>query len=220
MGFTYATQEELLTQSDIVSLHTPSTAETKGMVNKNFLSMMKNNGVLINTSRGNVIVEEDLLEKLNSCPDFWVGTDVFTGEPTTKEAEWSTPYSSHARVYGTHHCGASTQQAEAAIGVEALRVIKKFASAGEIDLENTVNLAKKDEKLHKVSVRHLDKVGVLMHVMKVFAEHNMCVEEMQNIVFAGREACVANFRLSGDFSEQAVIIERIKTNENVLDVSV
>jgi D-3-phosphoglycerate dehydrogenase len=78
------------------------------MVNKEFLSMMKDNGVLINTSRGNVVVDEDLLEKLNACPDFWVGTDVFNGEPTTKEAEWSSPLSSHPRVYGTHHCGAST----------------------------------------------------------------------------------------------------------------
>jgi phosphoglycerate dehydrogenase-like enzyme len=46
---------------------------------------MKNDGVLINTARGNCIVDEDLLEKLNSNPDFWVGTDVFNGEPTTKE---------------------------------------------------------------------------------------------------------------------------------------
>ena len=85
MGFTYVSLDELLAKSDIVSLHTPSTAQTKNLVNKEFLAKMKNDGVLINTARGNCIVDEDLLEKLNSNPDFWVGTDVFNGEPTTKE---------------------------------------------------------------------------------------------------------------------------------------
>lgn len=57
-------------------------------------------------------------------------------------------------------------------------MIKKFASSGELDLENTVNRAKIDSKLQKVSVRHLDKVGVLFHIMKVFSEHNLSIQEM------------------------------------------
>lgn len=160
MGFTYVSQDELLTRSDIVSLHTPSTPETKGMVNKVFLDKMKSNGVLINTARGNCMVDEDILAKLEACPDFWVGTDVFNNEPTAKEIEWSSPLSSHPRVYGTHHCGASTQQAETAIGNEALRVIQKFAKTGEIDLANTVNRAKMDTKLHKMSVRQIGRAHV------------------------------------------------------------
>lgn len=178
MGFTYVSLDELLAQADIVSLHTPSTPETKNLVNKAFLDKMKNDAVLINTARGNCVVDADLLEKLNSCPDFWVGTDVFNGEPTTKEQEWSSEVSKHPRVYGTHHCGASTQQAESAIGNEALRVIVKFATTGEVDLANTVNRAKEDKNLHKVSVRHLDKVGVLLHVMTVFKEYNLSIQEM------------------------------------------
>jgi len=200
LGFTYVTLDELLAKSDIVSLHTPSTPETKNLVNKTFLGKMKADGVLINTARGNCVVDADLLEKLEQSKDFWYGTDVFNGEPTTKEQEWTSPISTHPRVYGTHHCGASTQQAETAIGNEALRIIKKFAATGEIDIENTVNRAKKDSSLHKMSVRHLDKVGVLLHVMTVFAEHNLNIQELQNIVFAEREACVANILFSGDFT--------------------
>ena len=116
MGFKYASLDELLSNSDIVSLHTPSTPETKGLVNKQFLDKMKPDAVLINTARGNVVVDEALLAKLEACPDFWVGTDVFNGEPAGKAEDWSSPLSSHPRVYGTHHCGASTQQAESAIG--------------------------------------------------------------------------------------------------------
>lgn len=106
MGFTYVDLDELLAKSDIVSLHTPSTPETKGMVNKAFLDKMKDNGVLINTARGACMVDEDILAKLSSCPDFWVGTDVFNNEPALKETEWSNDLSVHPRVYGTHHCGA------------------------------------------------------------------------------------------------------------------
>ena len=65
LGFTYVTLDELLQQSDIVSLHTPSTAETKGLVNKTFLDKMKNDAVLINTARGNCFVDEDVLAKLD-----------------------------------------------------------------------------------------------------------------------------------------------------------
>jgi D-3-phosphoglycerate dehydrogenase / 2-oxoglutarate reductase len=188
----------LLRESDIVSLHVPGGAETKEMINKDFLDLMKPSSVLINTTRGSVANDAAILAKLEACPDFWYGSDVFNGEPSAKEAEWKSDLSTHPRVYGTHHCGASTKQAEEAIGEEALRVIKKYAHCGEIDLFNTVNRAKKDSSMQTMSVRHLDQVGVLLHVMKVFAEHNLCVQEMQNIVFAHREASVANITFTGE----------------------
>lgn len=110
-------QDELLATADIVSIHTPATPQTKGMVNAEFLGKMKPDAMLINTSRGAVVVEEALLEKLEACPDFWVGTDVYNGEPTVKAcSDFNHAIASHPRVYGTHHCGASTQQAESAIG--------------------------------------------------------------------------------------------------------
>lgn len=106
-----------------MSLHVPGTPETAKMVNKAFLGKMKQDGVLLNTARGNVIVDDDLITHLDATPAFWYGTDVFNGEPTTATADWSSAVSKHPRCYGTHHCGASTAQAENAIGAEALRVI-------------------------------------------------------------------------------------------------
>ena len=122
------------------------------MVNEEFLSKMKPDAMLINTSRGNVVNEDALLAKLESCPNFWVGTDVYNGEPTVKATnDFNHPIASHARVYGTHHCGASTQQAESAIGQEAVRVIKKFNSEGVVDKFNWVNAASvNDTPLNKV----------------------------------------------------------------------
>ena len=134
-----------------MSIHTPSTAETKNMVNADFLSKMKDDGVLINTSRGNLVMEDALLAKLNECPNFWFGTDVYVGEPTVKAVnDWMHDIACHPRVYGTHHCGASTQQAESAIGQEAVRVIKKFNSEGVVDKFNWVNAAGANPALSKI----------------------------------------------------------------------
>lgn len=90
LGFRYVSLDELLEQSDIVSLHTPATPQTKGMVNKEFLSKMKPDAMLINTSRGTCVVDDDLMAHLEANPNFWVGTDVFNGEPATgKLQDWA-----------------------------------------------------------------------------------------------------------------------------------
>ena len=109
------------------------------MVNKEFLGQMKKNAVLINTSRGAVINDDDLLAHLEAEKDFWYGTDVFNGEPSGKEGEFVNSIAKHPRCYGTHHIGASTKQAENAIGEEAVRIIKKFKGTGEVDIDNCVN---------------------------------------------------------------------------------
>ena len=140
LGFVYASSlEDLLERSDIVSIHTPATPETKGFVNKHFLSHMKQDAVLINTSRGTVVNEDDLLAHLEEHKNFWYGTDVYNGEPAGKEAAFDNALAKHARVYGCHHIGASTKQSEGAIGDEAVRIIRKFAATGSVDNENCVN---------------------------------------------------------------------------------
>lgn len=138
VGFTYVdTLEKLLKEADIVSLHVPSNPGTKGMVNKDFLGKMKKDAVLINTSRGNLVNDADLLAHLNANKGFWFGADVLNGEPSGKKADFVNAIAQHPQAYVTHHCGASTKQAEAAIGVEAVRVLKKFQKAQEVD--NQVN---------------------------------------------------------------------------------
>jgi len=140
------TLDDLLAQSDIVSLHVPNNKDTKNMVNKEFLGRMKVNGVLINTARGSAVVEEDLLEHLDANPEFWFGTDVLNGEPAEKECDWEHPLGKHPRVYGTHHIGASTKQAEEEIGQESVRICKAFDANGKLDDENWVNKADQVKK--------------------------------------------------------------------------
>lgn len=78
------------------------------MINKTFLAHMKHESVLINTSRGSVANDSDLLEHLEKNTGFWYGTDVFNGEPAGK-GDFDNPIAKHPRVYGTHHIGASTK---------------------------------------------------------------------------------------------------------------
>jgi D-3-phosphoglycerate dehydrogenase len=182
---------------------------------------MKPDAVLLNTSRGTVVNEKDLLEHLEANKNFWFGTDVFNGEPAgTKEVAFTHPLAQHPRVYASHHIGASTKQSEAAIGEEAVRIIKKFAAQGSIDNENCVNKEADCSKLHKMTIRHYDKVGVLAHVFAIFARFEWNVQELENIVFKGREACVANIKFSGDLAPLEEAIAEIRKNPNVLDVAV
>jgi D-3-phosphoglycerate dehydrogenase len=218
LGFQYCELDYLLQNSDIVSLHTPATPDTKGMVNKDFLNKMKKDAVLINTARGAIVNEDHLHAHLEEHKSFWYGTDVYNGEPTDKEAAFDHLIAKHPRVYGHHHVGASTKQAEAAIGDEAVRIIKKFVT-GAVDNENCVNKEADTSKLHKMSIRHFDKVGVLAHTFAVFSTFGWNVQELENIVFKAREACVVNIKFSGDLANLEKALEEIKKNEHVIDIT-
>jgi D-3-phosphoglycerate dehydrogenase len=118
--------EDIVKESDVITLHVPSNAHTKGMVNKEFLKNVKNNAIILNTSRGDIIVEHDLIDAMIE-KNIWVGVDVYSNEPEAGMADFSSFLSTHSHVYGTHHVGASTEQAQDAIAVEVIEMIKAFA---------------------------------------------------------------------------------------------
>jgi D-3-phosphoglycerate dehydrogenase len=95
----------------------------------------------------------------------------------------------------------------------------KFAQSGSVDNANAVNKESDTSKLHKMSIRHLDKVGILAHSFKVFAKHEWNVQELENIVFKEREACVVSIRFTGDLTNVEAAIAEIKENQNVLSVT-
>jgi D-3-phosphoglycerate dehydrogenase / 2-oxoglutarate reductase len=125
---------ELAALCDVISVHLPKIPKTDfdpgtvDIINEEFLSKMKCDGTLINTSRGDLVDDDALIAKLDACPKFYAAVDVYRGEPQVKECEFVHPFGKHDRVYTTHHIGASTKQSEAAIGEEALRIVKKFGA--------------------------------------------------------------------------------------------
>lgn len=82
-----------------------------------------------------------------------------------------------------------------------------------------MNSARADSGLNKIQVRHLDKVGVLSHCFQVFASFEWNVQELENIVFAQRQACVANVIFEGDASKAPQVKEELAKNADILSVS-
>jgi len=81
IGFRWGSLEEVLRESDVVSLHSPLFPETRGMINAGSLAMMKPSAILINTSRGPLVVDQDLADALNSDKLAGAGLDVLSIEP-------------------------------------------------------------------------------------------------------------------------------------------
>ena len=116
----YVEMEELLANSDFISLHTPSI-DGKPFINADTISKMKDGVVIINTSRGNNVDEKALLDAINSGKVFGAGLDVFAEEPPKNVELYS-----HPKVSCTPHIGASTNEAQKRIGAEIVDIIEKF----------------------------------------------------------------------------------------------
>jgi D-3-phosphoglycerate dehydrogenase len=188
------TPGDVAARADILSVHLALGPETKGLVNAALLARMRRGAYFINTSRGEIVdqaaVAQAVVEK-----GIRVGLDVFAGEPAAAVAEFGDPLIGLPNVYGTHHIGASTDQAQEAIAAETVRIIRSYKETGRVP--NVVNLARKTPATHMLVVRHRDRPGVLAHVFAHLREANLNVQETENIVFEGAEAAVARINLDG-----------------------
>ena len=192
--------EELISESDVISIHLPGQPETKNFVNEGFLKLMKPNSILINTSRGEIVDETALIASINE-KNIRAGLDVFCDEPTTGTGEFSSELAQHRNFVGTHHIGASTQQAQNATVEETIRVIDAFREGNVI---NCVNIAKERVGSSTLTIRHYDKVGVLAEVFAILRKEELNVETMENKIFEGSKAALAIIDVSGDVSENAL----------------
>jgi D-3-phosphoglycerate dehydrogenase len=193
----YPDVDTLLPDCDFVSLHVPSTAETRGLVDREFLALMREGSCLINTSRGEVVVADALLSALEQ-KDMWAALDVYPDEPESGEETFHSTLASHPRVYGTHHIGASTDQAQEAIAKRVLGVIDRYCDGS---VENVVNLAEPMSHTTVIGIRHVDKVGVLSNVFSILRGADINVEHMENHIFDGARAAKAVMHVHGDFND-------------------
>ena len=119
--YKYGSLDEVLAQSDYLSLHIPYDKETGAVIDKTSIAKMKDGAYLLNCARGGVVDEAALLEALNSGKLAGAGVDVFEEEPT-KNVELV----NHPRVSVTPHIGASTVEAQTRIGEEVVSIIENF----------------------------------------------------------------------------------------------
>ena len=129
---------ELAEQSDFLSVHVPGGTQTKALVNRDILARMRPGAVLVNTSRSDVVDESALIEALDT-KGIRAVVDVYDGEPTSGEGRFDSLLARHPNVYGTHHIGASTEQAQLAVADGVANVIAAFVDGNVI---NCVNAAR------------------------------------------------------------------------------
>jgi len=118
--------EQLLQRSDIVSLHCPLNDETRGMMNRDAFTLMKDRAILLNTARGGVVAEADLVEALQEGIIHAAGLDVFEVEPTSAE----NPLFELDNVVVSPHKAGTDEKSSEGMGVEAADCIIKL-SRGE-----------------------------------------------------------------------------------------
>ncbi|MDW8051709.1 MAG: 3-phosphoglycerate dehydrogenase family protein [Armatimonadota bacterium] len=215
LGIGYrATPLDVASEADIVSVHVALTPETRHLCNRAFFEAMRPGAYFINTARAEVVDEEALAWAIRE-KGIRAGLDVFEGEPSAGEGEFRNPLVDLPNVYGTHHIGASTQQAQEAIAAEVVHIVRTYMQTGRVP--NVVNLAERSPAKYLLVVRHLDRVGVLAHVFNCLREANINVQETENVIFAGAEAAVARIQLDTEPPEST--LKAIRQHEYIFSAT-
>jgi len=192
--------------ADILSVHVAAAPETRHLISRELLSAMKPGSMLINTARAEVVDYAALAEAVAE-KGLRVGLDVFPDEPAGGTADF------HAEilrtggiVYGTHHIGASTDQAQDAIAEEVVRIVRVYQDTGQV--LHCVNRCERSPARFMLVLRHRNRPGVLAHTLHAISRAGVNVEEMENVIYRGAEGACAHIRLAGALDES--ILEQIR----------
>ncbi len=191
--------------SDVLTVHVPASSETKGIISAQVLAALPTGSIFVNTARADVVDQAALLGEARSGR-IRVATDVFDEEPKTGEAEFRSELAQLPNVYGTHHIGASTEQAQDAIASETVRIVDTFLNEGVVP--NCVNIARRTPARFQLIVRHHDRVGVLANVLDAVREAGINAQEIENTVFEGADAACCKIQLDSRPSDE--VLSRIR----------
>lgn len=166
---------ELLAQSDVVSLHVPETQATQWMIGEAEIAAMKAGSVLINASRGTVVRIEPLAEALRQKKLLGAAIDVFPVEPRSNKDEFESPLRGLDNVILTPHVGGSTMEAQENIGIEVAEKLVKYSDNGTST--SSVNFPEVALPAHPGKHRllhiHRNVPGVLSEINKVFSDNHI-----------------------------------------------
>ena len=210
-----ATPADAAAAADVVSVHLALKPETKGLIGESFFAAMRPGAFFVNTSRAEV-VDQAALERAVREEGVRAALDVFNEEPPGGSGEVRAQIFELPGVIGTHHIGASTDQAQEAIAAETVRIVREFAQGGRAP--NVVNLAKKSPACCLLVVRHYDRVGVLASVFDGLKQAGINVQETENIVFDGAKAAVARIHLQQPPTEKTLSSIR-KNSDDIIELS-
>jgi D-3-phosphoglycerate dehydrogenase / 2-oxoglutarate reductase len=191
--------EEIATMSDAVTVHLAATPETRGLLDGAFFGALREGAIFINTARSSIVDEEALARAIRER-GLRAGIDVFEGEPSGGTGTVETSLFSDPGIYGTHHIGASTRQAQSAVADATVERIRAFVEGREVPSvvnvpEERSDPAGTDGSVARIEVRHRNRVGVLAHVLTTLEEAGINVRGMNNRLFDGEEGALAIIQL-------------------------
>jgi D-3-phosphoglycerate dehydrogenase len=166
--------EDLLAESDFVTLHVPETPQTKNMIGADELAHMKKGACLLNASRGTVVVIDALAAALRSGHVGGAAVDVYPSEPESNSDGFETPLRGVPNVILTPHIGGSTEEAQEAIGKEVAAALMKFvnqgATAGAVNFPQVELPMSKGA--HRILNIHRNVPGVLRDINRIVSDRN------------------------------------------------
>lgn len=169
------TLDELLRQSDVVTLHVPEIASTKNMMGTRQFEKMKSGSVFINAARGTCVDIEALAAALESKHIAGAAIDVFPKEPKSNDEEFTSPLRKFDNVILTPHIGGSTLEAQANIGLEVAEKFTRYSDTGST--LSAVNFPEVAVPLlagkHRLLHIHKNIPGVLSAINRIFAENGI-----------------------------------------------
>lgn len=167
--------DDLLAQSDVVTLHVPETQATQWMIGAAQIAAMKQGSVLINASRGTVVEIEPLAEAIRQKKLLGAAVDVFPVEPRSNKDSFESPLRGLDNVILTPHVGGSTMEAQANIGIEVAEKLVKYSDNGTST--SSVNFPEVALPAHPGKHRllhiHRNVPGVLSEINRVFSDNHI-----------------------------------------------
>jgi D-3-phosphoglycerate dehydrogenase len=161
----------LLEQSDVVTLHVPGAAGTRGLIGAREIACMRDGAALINASRGSVVDIDALVAALDAGKLSGAALDVFPSEPSSNAEAFESPLRRFDNVILTPHVGGSTEEAQESIGVEVAQKLVRFQADGST--VSAVNFPEVSLPPHQGTHRllhiHRNQPGVLARVNSVFS---------------------------------------------------
>lgn len=204
---------EAAEKADVISVHLASTPETRHFINADFLAGMKDDSILVNTSRGEV-VDTTALKDAMAAKGIKAGLDVFEDEPAGGESNFADTELALTAVC-TPHIGASTDQAAEAIAEEVVTIVNAYRVTGKP--LNVVNIRKTTSAVRTLVVRHYNRVGVLASVLDALRSEDINIEEMENTILQGGQAASCVLKL--DDTPSGSLLDKIRAAENIIQVS-
>ncbi len=208
-------------RSDAVTVHLAATPETKGLLGSDFFGALKEGALFINTSRA-AVVDDGAMRRAVAERGVRVALDVFDGEPSGGTGEVDAALFSDAGIYGTHHIGASTQQAQDAVAAATVERIAAFVEGSDVpSIVNVPDEARPtaDTAVTTIEIRHRNRVGVLAHALTALERAGINVRGMGNQLFDGEDGALARIQVEPE-PDSATVEEVAASHDDILAVRV